>query len=188
MDEQLAVRGEAANISLARTDERAQAALVRQRSARAWRSSRSRSLHRFERRSIAISNSYPDISDKPQDEHSIRTPVEIRLRFEHPPAEVFGVKLYSDEQHWTEIGFDTSKKEFYIDRTRSGGQIIPDFPIRTTAPMTTDRPYDLTLIVDRSSLEAYAQDGTIAMTNLIYPSSPNLTIQIFPKDARTLNA
>ena len=139
-------------------------------------------------KSIAISNSYQDISDKPQDEHSIRTPVEIRLRFEHPPAEVFGVKLYSDKQHWTEIGFDTSKKEFYIDRTRSGGQIIPDFPIRTTAPMTTDRPYDLTLIVDRSSLEAYAQDGTIAMTNLIYPSSPNLTIQIFPKDARTPNA
>jgi fructan beta-fructosidase len=138
-------------------------------------------------RSIAISGSSLDISDKQQDEHPIRTPVEIRLRFEHPAAEVFGVKLYSDKQHWTEIGFDTSKKEFYIDRTRSGGQIIPDFPIRTTAPMTTDRPYDLTLIVDRSSLEAYAQDGTIAMTNLIYPSSPNFTIQIFPKDARTLN-
>ena len=119
-------------------------------------------------------------------EASIKTPVEIRLQFEHSPTEPFGVRLYSDKQHWTEIGFDTGKKEFYIDRTHSGSQISPDFPIRTTAPLTTDRPYDLTLIVDRSSVEAYAQDGTIAMTNLIYPSSSNVAIQLFPKGAKTL--
>ncbi|WP_260473153.1 GH32 C-terminal domain-containing protein [Edaphobacter aggregans] len=137
--------------------------------------------------SVKISDSSPDSSNKPSVGHSVKTPVEIRMQFEHPTIEPFGVKLYSDEQHWTEIGFDTSKKEFYIDRTHSGSQISPDFPIRTTAPIATDRPYDLTLIVDRSSVEAYAQDGTIAMTDLIYPSSSSVTIQLFPKDAKTLN-
>ena len=114
--------------------------------------------------------------------------VQLSLKFGSPTAPVFGVKLYSDEQHWTEVGFDTNKKEFYIDRTHAGTDISPDFPIRTTTPLAPNRPYDMTLIVDRSSVEAYAQDGTIAMTNLIYPSSSNLRIQLFPADSKTLKA
>ena len=119
---------------------------------------------------------------------SVRAPFEVQLQFGHPAAQAFGVKLYSDEQHWTEIGFDQNKKEFYIDRTHSGGNVSPDFPTGTTAPLVTTRPYDLTLIVDRSSVEAFAQDGTIAMTDLIFPSSPNLQIQIFPADAKPIQS
>jgi fructan beta-fructosidase len=124
--------------------------------------------------------------------HPIRTPFELRLHFGHPTDPIFGLKLYSDSQHWTEIGFDTDKKEFYMDRTHSGApsgsHLGPDFPIRTTAPLIATRPYDLTLIVDRSSVEAFAQDGTIAMTNLIFPSSSDLQIQIFPADAKPLKS
>ena len=72
--------------------------------------------------------------------------------------------------------------------TPSGSHLGPDFPIRTTAPLIATRPYDLTLIVDRSSVEAFAQDGTIAMTNLIFPSSSDLQIQIFPADAKPLKS
>ncbi len=133
---------------------------------------------------IAISSSSAALENG----YSIQAPFQLKLQFGSPAAQVFGVKLYSDEQHWTEIGFDTSKKEFYIDRTHAGADISPDFPIRTTAPLLTNRPYDMTLIVDRSSVEAYAQDGTIAMTNLIYPSSSNLRIQLFPADSKTLKA
>jgi sucrose-6-phosphate hydrolase SacC (GH32 family) len=98
-------------------------------------------------------------------------PFELDLQFGRPSEPVFGVRLYTDERHWTEIGFDQAKGEFYIDRTKSGTAIAPDFPARTTAPLIASRPYDLKLIVDRSSIEAYAQDGTIAMTDLIFPVS-----------------
>ncbi len=113
-------------------------------------------------------------------------PYELELQFGHPGEPIFGVRLYSDEQHWTEIGFDTSKREFYIDRTRSGATVGADFPVRTTAPLAAGRPNDLRLIVDRSSVEAYAQNGTIAMTNLIYPMSTNSTIRLFPQDAKPM--
>ena len=113
-------------------------------------------------------------------------PYELELQFGHPSAPIFGVRLYSDKQHWTEIGFDTNKREFYIDRTRSGATVSADFPVRTTAPLAAGRPYDLRLIVDRSSVEAYAQNGTIAMTNLIYPLSTNSTIRLFPQDAKPM--
>ena len=112
-------------------------------------------------------------------------PYELELQFGHPGKAIFGIRLYSDEQHWTEIGFDTAKREFYMDRTRSGELVSADFPARTTAPLVAGRPYDLQLVVDRSSVEAYAQNGTIVMTNLIYPLSNNSTIQLFPQDAKS---
>ena len=67
-------------------------------------------------------------------------PNELELQFGHPRAPIFGVRLYSDEQHWTEIGFDTNKREFYIDRTRSGAIVSADFPARTRAPLAAGRP------------------------------------------------
>ena len=115
---------------------------------------------------------------------SVSIPYELDLQFGHPAAPIFGVRLYSDQEHWTEIGFDTNKKVFYIDRTRSGTMISSEFPVRTTAPLATSRPYDLRLVVDRSSVEAFAQNGTIAMTDLIYPSSLNNTIRLFPRDTK----
>jgi fructan beta-fructosidase len=117
----------------------------------------------------------------------VKVPFELRLHFGKPSASVFGIKLYSDERHWTEVGFDTNKKEFYIDRTRSGKEVSANFPARTAAPLVTDRPYDLTLVVDRSSVEAYAQNGTIAMTELIFPQSSATTIRFFPDDLKILS-
>jgi len=108
-----------------------------------------------------------------------KAPYEFDVQFGNSFEQIFGVRLYSDEQHWTEIGFDRQKGEFYIDRTKSGVAIAPDFPARTSAPLIGTRPYDLRLIVDRSSVEAYAQSGTIAMTNLIYPTSQNSRVELF---------
>ena len=45
--------------------------------------------------------------------------------------------------------------------------------------MHKERPYDLRLIVDRSSVEAFAQNGTIAMTNLIFPATTHNRLVFF---------
>jgi fructan beta-fructosidase len=119
---------------------------------------------------------------------SIAAPYEAQLKFSASEAEPFGVRLYSDATHWTEIGFDTKKKIFYIDRTKSEGIAAPGFAVRTEAPLSPARPYDLRLIVDRSSVEASAQSGTIAMTDLIFPLSAKSTFEIFPASAAKNNA
>jgi len=115
---------------------------------------------------------------------SVAIPYELELNFGHPTQQIFGVRLYSDDEHWTEVGFDTNRKQFYIDRAKSGATVDKDFPARTEAPLVDGRPDDLNLIVDRSSVEAYAQNGTIAMTNLIFPLSANSRIQLFSQDAK----
>jgi sucrose-6-phosphate hydrolase SacC (GH32 family) len=96
------------------------------------------------------------------------------------------VRIYYDDQHWTEIGFDRVKGEFYIDRTRSGETSIQGFAVKTTAPLAPGRPYNAKLIVDRSSLEAFAQNGTIAMTDLVYPPTANNRVVFFPSGADPL--
>ena len=106
-------------------------------------------------------------------------PFELDLQFGKTDEPHFGVRLYSDDQHWTEIGFDREHQQFYIDRTKSGAEIGPGFLTRTTAPLAAGRPYDLKLVVDRSSVEAFAQTGTIAMTDLLFPSSTSSRVEVF---------
>jgi fructan beta-fructosidase len=114
-------------------------------------------------------------------------PFELELRFSPTSEQVFGIRIYSDAQHWTEIGFDQEKKSFYIDRTKSGIAVTPDFPVKTTAPLVASRPYDLRVIVDRSSVEAYAQSGTIAMTDLIFPRSQTSRVVLFSASEKAVS-
>lgn len=115
---------------------------------------------------------------------TITAPYELDLEFPRPPRGTFGLRLYADDQHWTEIGFNVQRAEFYIDRTHSGLQISPEFSVRTEAPMQPGRPLNLRVVVDRSSVEAYAQDGTIAMTDLIFPPSQRDTIRSFSEEGQ----
>jgi fructan beta-fructosidase len=59
-----------------------------------------------------------------------------------------------------------------------------EFASRTKAPLIAGLPYELHVIVDRSSVEAYAQGGAIAMTDLIFPLGSNNTIKVFPEKAK----
>ena len=115
-----------------------------------------------------------------------KAPFELDLQFSRTSEMIFGLRLYTDKQHWTEIGFDRSKEEFYIDRTKSGAAITADFPAKTTAPLVVSRPYDLKLVVDRSSIEAYAQNGTIAITNLIFPASDTSRVELFSASGKPM--
>ncbi len=107
------------------------------------------------------------------------TPYEVDLRFSPGTQQSFGVKVYSDAEHFLTVGFDRAKKEFYIDRTHAGTAVTPAFPVRTAAPIVEGRPFTLRLIVDRISAEAYAQNGTVAMTNLFFPPSGQQRLAVF---------
>jgi len=109
----------------------------------------------------------------------LQPPFELDMQFGGSSEQIVGVRLYSDDQHWTEIGLDRAKREFYMDRTKSGEVVAPDFPVRTVAPLITSRPFNLQLIVDRCSIEAFAQNGTIAMTNLIFSPSQSRNVRFF---------
>ena len=55
-------------------------------------------------------------------------------------------------------------------RTRASRISARIFPARTSAPLAIgNAPLELTILVDRSTVEVFAQGGRVAMTNLVYP-------------------
>ena len=74
--------------------------------------------------------------------------------------------------------YDAQQQTFAMDRTRSGDASFSDaFAVVTTAP-THGALKQLRIFIDNSSIEAFASDGKMAMTNLVFPSEPYNTIKV----------
>ena len=76
------------------------------------------------------------------------------------------------------IKYDAQKQTFAMDRKQSGDISFSEaFPIETTAP-THGALKQLRLFIDHSSIEAFAGDGKMAMTNLVFPNEPYNTLKV----------
>ena len=74
--------------------------------------------------------------------------------------------------------YDAQKQTFAMDRKQSGDVSFSEaFPIETVAP-THGALKQLRLFIDHSSIEAFAGDGKMAMTNLVFPSEPYNMIKV----------
>jgi fructan beta-fructosidase len=74
--------------------------------------------------------------------------------------------------------YNAAKETFSMDRTKSGNvSFSTDFPAVTVAP-TRGRIKTLQLFIDKSSIEAFDADGKMAMTNLVFPSTPYTSIAV----------
>ena len=107
------------------------------------------------------------------------SPAELFLNFHPADSRSLGIRIYSDADHWTEIGYERKTLLFYVDRVHSGLNISPEFPARTEAPLVEGRGWDLRVILDRASVSAFAQNGTVVMTNLIFPASTKARVVLF---------
>lgn len=86
----------------------------------------------------------------------------------------FRIALGSDAGDQLEIGYDAKQKEYFIDRRRAGeSSFAPGFAGRFTAPRVGTAPTgDITLVVDATSVELFADGGLTAMTALSFPRAP----------------
>ena len=73
--------------------------------------------------------------------------------------------------------YDVVKKTFAMDRTKSGNvSFSNDFPAVTEMPVSKSKELKLRLFVDKSSIEAFADNGKYVMTNCVFPSAPYDTV------------
>ncbi len=86
-------------------------------------------------------------------------------------AKEVGWKLLAAGGAFTLIGFDRARQQLFVDRTHSGdASFSKDFPARTTAPLRLDgSQLRLRILVDRNSIEVFAEGGRVAITNLVFP-------------------
>ncbi|MBV9501264.1 MAG: glycoside hydrolase family 32 protein [Acidobacteriaceae bacterium] len=96
---------------------------------------------------------------------------ELISSFSLGTAQETGWRLLSTNGSVTIVGYDRRRGTVFIDRRHSGlTGFSKDFPARMQAPLKTpDNVLRLHILVDRCSVEVFAQDGRIAMTSLVFP-------------------
>ncbi|HEY7211419.1 MAG TPA: glycoside hydrolase family 32 protein [Bryobacteraceae bacterium] len=82
-----------------------------------------------------------------------------------------GLKLLSDGRNYTSVGYDPAKQVLFVDRRHSGlTNFSPEFPARVEAPLRAGGDsLRMQILVDRCSLEVFADGGRVVSTNLVFP-------------------
>jgi len=82
----------------------------------------------------------------------------------------------------TVIGVDREKGRIFVDRIHSGKtDWSPDFPTRVSAPLkhSQENSIRIEIVVDRNSVEVFAEDGETVLTNLIYPAASSVGLSFY---------
>ena len=97
---------------------------------------------------------------------------EIEMVIQNAGASKIAFSLLNDKGDKVSMYYDVPRNQFVMDRSKSGKvDFSSDFPAVTVAPATVvDKEMTLRLFVDRSSVEAFGEDGKFVMTNLVFPS------------------
>lgn len=94
----------------------------------------------------------------------------VECNIENVSAQIVGIKLFNENGQWVDICFDFGAQEFRVDRTNSG---LVDFHERfssiSIAPLSEANTQNLTLLIDRCSVECYTDIASLS--NLVFPSS-----------------
>ncbi|MEW1947954.1 glycoside hydrolase family 32 protein [Pseudarthrobacter sp902506025] len=81
----------------------------------------------------------------------------------------------------TRISISPGAGELVLDRTNSGDSgFHPAFPSVSKAPLRAlDGTYSLRIFIDHCSVEVFAQDGLVTLTELIFPDPAQTAITLF---------
>jgi fructan beta-fructosidase len=82
------------------------------------------------------------------------------------------------------FGYNTGKQEFWLDRSASGRvDFHPGFGGTYTAPrLSGAEDIDLEFVMDRSSLEVFADGGLTVMTAVFFPQQPMTRVRVNTTD------
>ena len=94
------------------------------------------------------------------------------------------ITVFNDIGEKLVIGYDKSKNQYFIDRTNSGNTSFhKEFAAKQVAPrFTATSKMDISLLIDVSSVELFADKGLTVMTTIFFPTKPYTKIEIESAD------
>ena len=112
----------------------------------------------------------------------ITFPCRINLSLEE--IKDFSLVLSNDLDEKLTIGFDKTLNQYFIDRTASGKvDFQKEFAAKHSAPRIADnQKMNISIILDESSAELFADDGLTVMTEIFFPGKPYSQIHIKTND------
>lgn len=88
------------------------------------------------------------------------------------------------------VGYHADKKQFYIDRTKAGVSTFNEgFAAVAVAPRLTNAlNMDMSILLDKTAVELFADGGRTAMTALFFPTHPYTKWEIQSKEKMPSNS
>jgi fructan beta-fructosidase len=107
--------------------------------------------------------------------------LEIQADFSPGTARGFGLKVRKGRSEETVVGYDVGKAELFVDRRRSGDiGFSPAFPGRHAGPLAPEgNRIRLRILVDRSSVEVFGNDGRTVITDRIFPNPASRGVEVY---------
>jgi sucrose-6-phosphate hydrolase SacC (GH32 family) len=97
-------------------------------------------------------------------------PLDLDVQIELRKSMRAGVRIEWTDDEYADITIDRERGELLIDRTRVGeGLVPPGFSRVAHASLDTHRPQRLRMILDRSSVEVFAENGATVLTARVFP-------------------
>lgn len=114
---------------------------------------------------------------------------EIEITYELPveTSENIGIELSNKKGEKIRIGYSAAGRQFYIDRTKlAHTEFSKDFPGLHTAPrMSNSRQVKLQIFIDKSSVEVFADDGMVVLTDIFFPKEDLSALLLFGQTGQT---
>ena len=114
------------------------------------------------------------ISTKVPNGNNMKGQPPYKIDFNIPDLHAFTIVCSNSLGQELRFGFDEEKNAFFIDRTKAGkSDFNPHFAVIHYAPrIAKSKESNLTLILDKSSLELFADGGLTCMTEIFFPDQP----------------
>ena len=94
-----------------------------------------------------------------------------------PTTTKSGIRFTREDGASFDIGYDSERKEIYIDRTNAWFEI--NSTSVHTAPFMAAEPFEIRVITDNGSVEVFVDGGRLALTDLISPGAPRWVSSAF---------
>lgn len=107
--------------------------------------------------------------------------LDLTARLTAGTASKFGLNVRAGNGQYTQIGYDVHTGQLYLDRTHSGDvSFSSSFPNVKTAPLALNQGgVTLHILVDASSVEVYADQGQVTLTDQIFPDASSTGVSLF---------
>lgn len=105
---------------------------------------------------------------------------EVELEVDMGTAAACGVRIHHGADHYTAVTYDVTSSCLIVDRAHAGHTAFHpafDAPQEGLLPLT--ETLRLHLFVDRSSLEVFADEGTVVLTSLFFPAAPTNALEVY---------
>ena len=117
--------------------------------------------------------------------------LELNATLDVGQAGELGLIVRKGTNEQTVIGFDAKSGQLFVDRSHAGkSDFHRGFASRQNAPLEADnRRIKLHVFVDRCSVEVFANDGLVAITDVIFPAAESTGVALYSKggDAKVVS-